>query len=107
MSGTTCRPTTGRAAALDAYRRAAELEESKSALFQSVDPSGRRLTCGALERRVVLAIIKRRARGLGAAALDVLPRVPGNRDHGISVEPGDARARAADRRACITETTKL
>ena len=49
------------AAALDAYLAAAELEEPKVALFQSVDPAGRRLTGRALKRRVVLAMIKRRA----------------------------------------------
>ena len=54
------------AAALDAYIEAAGVEEPKAVLFQSVDPSGRRLTGRALERRVVLAMIKRRA---AAAAL--------------------------------------
>ena len=49
------------AAALDAYIEEAGLEEPKAALFQTVDPAGRRLTGRALERRVVLAMIKRRA----------------------------------------------
>ena len=53
------------AAALDAYVEAAGLEEPKAALFQSVDPAGRRLTGRALERRVVLAMIKRRAAAAG------------------------------------------
>ena len=52
-------------AALDAYVEAAELEEPKAVLFQSVDPSGRRLTGRSLQRRVVLAMIKRRATGAG------------------------------------------
>ena len=39
------------AAALDAHVEAAGLEEPKAALFQSVDPAGRRLTGRALERR--------------------------------------------------------
>ena len=34
-------------------------------------------------------------RGGGAAALDVLPHVPGDRDHGVPVERRDPRARAA------------
>ena len=42
------------AGALDEYIEAAELEEPKAALFQSVDPAGRWLTGRALERRVVL-----------------------------------------------------
>ena len=53
------------AVALDAYVDAAELEEPKAALFQSVDPAGCRLTGRALERRVVLAMIKRRAAAAG------------------------------------------
>ena len=49
------------AEALDDYLEAADLEEAKAALFQSVDPAGRRLTGRALSRRLVLAMIKRRA----------------------------------------------
>ena len=64
-SGTTSRPTTGRHAALDAYVEAAGLEEPKAALFQSVDPAGRRLTGRVLQRRVVLAMIKRRPAAAG------------------------------------------
>ena len=51
-SGTTYRPTTGRPLP---SRRA------KAALFQTVDPAGRRLTGRALDRRLVLVMIKRRA----------------------------------------------
>ena len=54
------------AAALDAYVEAAGLEEPKAALFQTVDPAGRqRLTGRALDRRLVLAMIKRRAAAAG------------------------------------------
>ena len=53
------------AAALDAYVEAGRLEESKTALFQSMDPAGRRLTGRALDRRLVLAMIKRRAATAG------------------------------------------
>ena len=53
------------AAALDAYVEAGRLEEPKVVLFQSVDPAGRRLTGRALERRVVLAMVKRRAAAAG------------------------------------------
>ena len=41
--------------------------------------------------------------GRGFAALDLLPHVPGDGDHGVSVERRDARARAADRRARVAE----
>ena len=53
------------AAVLDEYVEVAGLEEPKAALFQSVDPAGRRLTGRTLERRVVLAMIKRRAAAAG------------------------------------------
>ena len=53
------------AAALDAYVEAGGLEEPKVALFQTVAPTGRRLTGRALDRRLVLAMIKRRAAAAG------------------------------------------
>ena len=53
------------AEALDKYAEAAELEEPKATLFQSVEPAGHRLTGRALQRRVVLAMIKRRAAAAG------------------------------------------
>ena len=49
------------AEALDDYLEAAGPGEAKAPLFQSVDPAGRRLTGRALSRRLVLAMIKRRA----------------------------------------------
>ena len=83
--------------------RLAGLDEAKAALFQSVDPAGRRLTGRALSRRLVLAMIKRRAAAADLPTLDLLPHVPGDGDHSVSVEWGDARARAADRRARVAE----
>ena len=56
------------AEALDDYLKAAGLDAATAALFQSVDPAGRRLTGRALSRRLVLAMIKRRA-----AAADLPP----------------------------------
>ena len=53
------------AAALDAYVEAGGLEEPKVALFQTVDPAARQLTSRALDRRLVLAMIKRRAATAG------------------------------------------
>ena len=53
------------AEALDDYLELAGLDEAKAALFQSVDPAGRRLTGRALSRRLVLAMIKRWAAGAG------------------------------------------
>ena len=53
------------AEALDEYLAAAELEEPKAALFQSVDRAAERLTGRPLTRRVVLAMIKRRAAAAG------------------------------------------
>ena len=98
------------AAALDAYVEAAGLEEPRATLFQSVDPAGRRLTGRALERRVVLAMIKRRAAGRGVAALDVLPHVPSDGDHGRISRTGApsntrSRSRATHRRRRRSSTT--
>ena len=53
------------AEALDDYLVRAGLDEAPAALFQSVDPAGRRLTGRALSRRLVLAMIKRRAAAAG------------------------------------------
>ena len=53
------------AEALDAYLEAAGLEDGRAALFQSVDRVGDRLTGRSLTRRVVLAMIKRRAATAG------------------------------------------
>ena len=49
------------AEALDEYLEACGLEDGREALFQSVDRAGGRLTGRPLTRRVVLAMIKRRA----------------------------------------------
>ena len=53
------------AAALDAYVEEGGLREPKAALFQTLDPAGHRLTGRALDRRLVLAMIKRRAAAAG------------------------------------------
>ena len=53
------------AEALDDYLAGAELDEAKAPLFQSVDPAGRTLTGRALSRRLVLAMIQRRAAAAG------------------------------------------
>ena len=53
------------AAVLDAYVEAGGLKAPQVALFQTVDPAGRRLTGRALDRRLVLAMIKRRAAAAG------------------------------------------
>ena len=91
------------AAALDDYLAAAQLEEAKAALFQSVDPAGRRLTGRALSRRLVLAMIKRRAATAGLPPSTCCHTFRATGDHGVSVERGDARTRAADRLARVAE----
>ena len=50
---------------LDDYLEAAELDEAKAPLFQSVDPAGCRLTGRALSRCLVLAMVKRRPAAAG------------------------------------------
>ena len=85
------------------YLAAAELEEPKAALFQSLDRAGERLTGRPLTRRVVLAMIKAAGRCRGAPALDLLPHVPGDGDHGVPLERGKPRARPADCGARVPE----
>ena len=53
------------AEALDDDLARAGLDAATAALFQSVDPAGRRLTGRTLSRRLVLAMIKRRAAAAG------------------------------------------
>ena len=53
------------AEALDEYLEASGLEDGRAALFQSVDRVGERLSGRPLTRRVVLAMIKRRAAAAG------------------------------------------
>ena len=91
------------AAALDAYVEAGGLEEPKVALFQTVDPTGRRLTGRALDRRLVLAMIKRRA---AAAGLPPSTCCHTFRATGITAylsNGGHPRARAADRGPRVSE----
>ena len=74
------------AAALDAYVEAGGLEEPKAALFQTVDPAGRWLTGRPLDRRLVLAMIKRRAAVAGLPPSTCCHTFPCDGDHGVPVE---------------------
>ena len=90
-------------ATFDAYVEVAGLKKPKAALFQTMDPAGRRLTGRALDRRLVLVMIKRRA---GAAGLPPSTCCHTFRATGITAylsNGGDAGARAADRGARVTE----
>ena len=91
------------AAALDAYVEAGGLQEPKAALFQSMNPAGRRPDGPGARAAAGPGDDQAAPRGRGAAALDVLPHVPGGGDHGVPVERGDAGARAADRGARVSE----
>ena len=91
------------AAALDAYLEAAGPDAATAALFQSVDPRG-----AAADGPGALAASRpgddqAAGGGGGSPALDLLPYVPGHGDHSVSVQWGDARTRAADRRARLPE----
>ena len=59
------RPITGRPQPSTPYVEAAGREEPRATLFQSVDPTGRRVRGRALERPVGLTMIKRRAAAVG------------------------------------------
>ena len=89
--------------ALDDYLAAAAPDEAKAPLFQRLAPAGRRLTGRALSRRLVLAMIKRRAAAADLSPSTCCHHVPGDGDHGILVERWDARAHAADRWARLAE----
>ena len=91
------------AAALDAYVEAGALEEPRVPLFQSVDPAGRRADGPGARAAGRPGDDQAAGRRGGAPVLDVLPHVPGDGDHGVSVERGDARARAADRGARVAQ----
>ena len=91
------------AEALDEHLEASGLEDGRAALFQSVDRVGDRLTGRSLTRRVVLAMIKRRAATVALPPSTCCHTFRGDGDNGVSVERGDPRARAADRRARVAE----
>ena len=91
------------AEALDAYLEAAALEDARAALFQSVDRAGERLTGRPLTRRVVLAMIKRRAAAAELPPSTCCHTFRATGDHGVSVERRDPGARSADRRARVAE----
>ena len=78
-------------------------EEPKAALFQSVDAAGRRLTGRALQRRVVLAMIKRRPAAAGRPPSTCCNTFRATGITAYSVERRDPRARAADRGARVPE----
>ena len=65
--------------------------------------SRRRLTGPALDRRVILAMIKRRAAAAGLPPSTCCHTFPGDGDHGVPVERGNPGARAADRGARVAE----
>ena len=75
------------AAALDEYLDASGLEAAGETLFQSVDRAGERLTGRALTRRVVLAMIKRRA-ALAGLPPSTCCHVDGQAAHRGLVSPG-------------------
>ena len=69
------------AEALDDYLEAAGLDEPTAALFQSVDPAGRRLMGRTLSRRLVLAMIKRLAAAADPTVRGLLSRAEEALDH--------------------------
>ena len=88
--------------AVEAYLDAGGIEDAKAPLFQSVDRAGRAERSGAGAPRRP-GHDQAACVGGGAAGVDVLPHVSGDGHHGVSVERRDARARPADRRACVAE----
>ena len=91
------------AEALDEYLEACGLEDGREALFQSVDRAGGRLTGPAVDAAGGAGHDQAPSGGGGAPAVDLLPHVSGDGDHGVSVERRNPRARTADRRARVTQ----
>ena len=73
----------------------AGIEDAKAPLFQSVDRSGR-LSGRSLTRARGAGDDQAPCGGGGSAGVDVLPHVPCDGHHGVSVERGYARARPTD-----------
>ena len=93
--------------ALTAYLAELHDQGRQAALFQSMDPAGRRLTARTLDRRVVLAMIERRA---AAAGLPPSTCCHTFRTTGITAylsNGGTPPARPADRGTPSPKTTKL
>ena len=94
--------TTGQPRPSTLTSRRAGSRGRREALFQSMDRAGERLTGRPLTRRVVLAMIKRRAAaGFPPSTCCHTFRATG--DNGVSVERRDPRARPADRRPRVAE----
>ena len=89
-------------AAVDAYLVAGGIEDAKALLFQSVDRS-RRLSGRIADAARRSGHDQAPCVGRGSAGVDVLPHVPCDGHHGVSVERGDARAHATDCRARVAE----
>ena len=91
------------AEALDAYLDAAGLEDGREALFQSVDRGGGEVDRPGSDQAGGPGQNQAAVGGGGPPALDLLPHVPGDGDHGVSLERGDPRARPADRRTRVAK----
>ena len=94
------------AKALEEYLASAELEEPKAALFQSLDPAGRRLTGRAFQRRLVLAMIDQAARlGGGCCRRRGAATRSGDRDRTGGPSSTRSRSRGKPRRRRRSSTT--
>ena len=101
--GTTCRPTTGPPPpSTPTSRRAGS--RTRSGALPDHGPGGAAAHGPGARSAARAGDDQAARRGCGAAALDVLPHVPGDGDYGVPVERGDTRARAADRRARVPKT---
>ena len=91
------------AAALDAYVEAGRPRGAEGGALPDRRPGGAPADEPGARSAARAGDDQAPGRGRGAAALDVLPHVPGDGDHGVPVERGDAGARAADRGARVSE----
>ena len=91
------------AEALDAYLEAAGLEERGGGAVSERGPNGRRLTGRTVDAAGGAGHDQASGGDRRAAAIDLLPHVPGDGDHGVPLERGDAGARATDRGARVAQ----
>ena len=89
-------------AAVDAYLVASEVDDAKARLFSECRPVGppERPAADAARRA---GDDQAAGVGGGSSGVDLLPHVPGDGHHGVSVERGYARARPTDCRSRVAE----
>ena len=89
---------------VDAYIEAAGLEDQKKGpLFRSAIGKTKQLSDRRMSRHAALKMVQRRAKKAGILTADLLPQLPGDRDHELPGERRDAGEGPADGRPRVGE----